>query len=60
MGFIVTLLIVILLFAVCFALVGMLPIEAKPKQFVHIAIAVVLVLFLVLVLLGHVPEITIR
>lgn len=57
---IVTLLIFILLFAVVLAVVQMLPLDAKPKQIVQIAIAIVLVIFLAVVLLGHGPTLEIR
>jgi hypothetical protein len=57
---IVTLLIFILLFAVVFAIVQMLPLDAKPRQIIQIAVAIVLVIFLALVLLGHGPTLEIR
>lgn len=63
MGLVLTLLVVILIFAVAFWIVSMIPwgpTAGRTPQILQLALAIMLLLFLILVLLGHVPTIVIR
>jgi hypothetical protein len=55
-----SLLVTLLIVAIVLWIVSMIPMDAKAKQIVQVAVAVILLLWLVLVLLGYAPRLDVR